>query len=127
MSVSTTTPSGPISCKPVSSSEPQSRESMIAPSTAVVARLDAVTYHYGRTLALAEVTLEFSAGQMTGLIGPDGVGKSTLLSLVAGARAVQRGRVETLGGDMARRPHRDEVCARVAYMPQGLGKNLYPT
>ena len=32
-----------------------------------------------------------------------------------------------LGGDMADRRHRDAVCPRIAYMPQGLGKNLYPT
>jgi ribosome-dependent ATPase len=64
---------------------------------------------------------------MVGLIGPDGVGKSSLLSLVSGARAVQDGTVETLGGDMRDRHHRESVCTRIAYMPQGLGKNLYPT
>ncbi|HMT47966.1 MAG TPA: ATP-binding cassette domain-containing protein, partial [Novosphingobium sp.] len=64
---------------------------------------------------------------MIGLIGPDGVGKSSLLSLVAGARAVQEGTVHVLGGDMADRRHREDVCPRIAYMPQGLGRNLYPT
>jgi len=64
---------------------------------------------------------------MVGLIGPDGVGKSSLLSLLAGARAVQQGLVQVLDGDMAQRRHRDAVCPRIAYMPQGLGRNLYPT
>jgi len=64
---------------------------------------------------------------MVGLIGPDGVGKSSLMSLVAGARAVQTGRVEALGGDMGNMRHRNTVCPHIAYMPQGLGKNLYPT
>jgi ribosome-dependent ATPase len=64
---------------------------------------------------------------MVGLIGPDGVGKSSLMSLVAGARKVQTGRVDALGGDMASAGHRNEVCPHIAYMPQGLGKNLYPT
>jgi len=64
---------------------------------------------------------------MVGLIGPDGVGKSSLLSLLAGARAVQDGTVEALGGDMSSKRHRDLVCPRIAYMPQGLGRNLYPT
>ncbi|HQU47535.1 MAG TPA: ribosome-associated ATPase/putative transporter RbbA [Casimicrobiaceae bacterium] len=100
---------------------------MTATAPAAVARLDAVTYHYRGTLALDRVTLSLPAGRMTGLIGPDGVGKSTLLSLVAGARAIQQGSVEALGGDMASRRHRDDVCARIAYMPQGLGRNLYPT
>jgi len=64
---------------------------------------------------------------MVGLIGPDGVGKSSLLSLLAGARAVQQGRVQVLGGDMVSSRHRNAACPRIAYMPQGLGKNLYPT
>ena len=64
---------------------------------------------------------------MVGLIGPDGVGKSSLLALVAGARQIQKGQVEVLGGDMANAGFRRVVCPRIAYMPQGLGKNLYPT
>ena len=63
---------------------------------------------------------------MVGLIGPDGVGKSSLFSLIAGAHAIQSGRVEVLGGDMADQEHRLAVCPRIAYMPQGLGRNLYP-
>jgi ABC-type multidrug transport system ATPase subunit len=59
---------------------------------------------------------------MVGLIGPDGVGKSSLLALLAGARAVQQGHLEVLGGDMASKRHRDSVCPRIAYMPQGLAK-----
>ncbi len=86
-----------------------------------------VRLHYGKVQALAGITLDLPAGCMVGLIGPDGVGKSSLLSLVAGARAVQDGRVEVLGGDMAGKRHRDRVGPRIAYMPQGLGRNLYPT
>ncbi|MFT7723462.1 MAG: ribosome-associated ATPase/putative transporter RbbA [Roseateles sp.] len=97
---------------------------MTAPA---VVRLEQVRLRYGKVQALAGITLEIPAGRMVGLIGPDGVGKSSLLSLVAGARAVQEGRVQVLGGDMAGRRHRDAVCPRIAYMPQGLGKNLYPT
>nr|WP_292768073.1 ribosome-associated ATPase/putative transporter RbbA [Mesorhizobium sp.] len=93
----------------------------------VVARLQGVSYVFGRTRALAGVTLDFPAGGIVGLIGPDGVGKSTLLSLIAGARKVQVGRVETLGADMRSARQRRDVGPRIAYMPQGLGKNLYPT
>ncbi len=96
-------------------------------ASAPVARLEGVTLRYKKTTALADVTLAIPAGCMVGLIGPDGVGKSSLLALVAGARAVQQGRVEVLGGDMARRQHRQQVCPNIAFMPQGLGKNLYPT
>ena len=92
-----------------------------------VVRLDGVGLSYGKTRALDAITLDLPSGCMVGLIGPDGVGKSSLLSLIAGARAIQQGRIQVLGGDMASARHRRNVCPDIAYMPQGLGKNLYPT
>ncbi len=94
---------------------------------APVARLDRIYHDYGDVVALDDVALELPSGRMVGLIGPDGVGKSTLLGLVAGVRMLQKGEVTVLGGDMGSRAHRNEVCTRIAYMPQGLGHNLYPT
>ncbi|MBB3181615.1 ribosome-associated ATPase/putative transporter RbbA [Variovorax sp. Sphag1AA] len=95
--------------------------------SAPAARTVGLWQRYGKTVALGGIDLEIPAGRMVGLIGPDGVGKSSLLSILAGARAVQQGTVEALGGDMASKRHREAVCPRIAYMPQGLGKNLYPT
>jgi ribosome-dependent ATPase len=92
-----------------------------------VARLRDVGLRYGKTIALDSISLDVPAGCIVGLIGPDGVGKSSLLSLIAGAREIQLGQVEVLGGDMAKAAHRGKVGPRIAYMPQGLGKNLYPT
>ncbi|SDB30653.1 ribosome-associated ATPase/putative transporter RbbA [Belnapia rosea] len=92
-----------------------------------VARLEGVSLRYGRRIALDAVSLDIPGGCMAGLIGPDGVGKSSVLSLIAGARAVQAGRVTALGGDMAAARHREVAGPRIAYMPQGLGRNLYPT
>ena len=97
-----------------------------APPSRHVARLHDVHLHYRKTTALDGVTLDIPDGSMVGLIGPDGVGKSSLMALVAGARAVQAGYVETLGGDMTDAQHRRAACLHIAYMPQGLGKNLYP-
>lgn len=91
------------------------------------ARLRNVHLHYGKTIALDGIDLEIPAGRTVALIGPDGVGKSSLFSLLSGARRIQSGQVEVLGGDMAEAGHREAVCPRIAYMPQGLGKNLYPT
>jgi ribosome-dependent ATPase len=93
---------------------------------APVARLENLVQRYGAVCALDGITLDVPGGRMVGLIGPDGVGKSTLLGVVAGARRVQQGRALVLGGDMAGAGHRGAVCPRIAYMPQGLGKNLYP-
>jgi len=92
-----------------------------------LARLQEVRLRYGKRQALNGITLEIPPACMVGLIGPDGVGKSSVLSLIAGARAVQSGHVSVLGGNMRSRRHRQAVCPRIAYMPQGLGKNLYPT
>jgi len=92
-----------------------------------IARIDAVTLSYDKKQALRNISLDLPAGLMVGIIGPDGVGKSSLLSLIAGARALQAGRIEVLGGDIADPRHRQSTYPRIAYMPQGLGKNLYPT
>ncbi len=94
---------------------------------APVVRIENVGQSYGTTRALDAVTLDLPAGCMVGLIGPDGVGKSSLLSLIAGARMIQEGRIEVLGGDISDPRHRQKAYTRIAYMPQGLGKNLYPT
>ena len=92
-----------------------------------VAHLDGVSQHYGTTVALNNITLDIPARCMVGLIGPDGVGKSSLLSLISGARVIEQGNVMVLGGDMRDPKHRRDVCPRIAWMPQGLGKNLYHT
>lgn len=95
--------------------------------TDFVARIQSVTHRYGEVTALDGIDLDIPAGCMVGLIGPDGVGKSTLLGIIAGVTRIQQGKVEVLDGDMAGSSHRRTVCARLAYMPQGLGRNLYPT
>lgn len=96
-------------------------------STKPVIRVQNVNLRYGDTLALDALDVEIPAHCMAGLIGPDGVGKSSLMSLLTGARVMQQGQIEVLGGDIADPAHRRVVCPRIAYMPQGLGRNLYHT
>lgn len=97
------------------------------PEASAAVKVSGLEHVYGTTAALGGVTIEIPAGSTTAIIGPDGVGKSTLLSLIAGARIIQKGKVEVLGGDMADARHRTRVASRIAFMPQGLGKNLYPS
>ncbi len=85
----------------------------------------AVTHRYGAALALDNLSLDVPCGRMVGIVGPDGVGKSTLMALIAGSKEIQQGSVIALDGDMADAGHRRDACPRIAYMPQGLGKNLY--
>src|SRR5512138_1274179 len=96
-------------------------------SEGIVASVARVTHRYGKTFALNDLTLDIPANCMVGLIGPDGVGKSTLLALISGVRRIQEGEVFALDGDMGDPAHRRNSLPRVAYMPQGLGRNLYPT
>ena len=88
---------------------------------------NSLTVRYKSPTAIHNLALSIPAGLTVGVIGPDGVGKSTLLSLIAGERVMQKGQLQVLGGDMRDEKHRAAICSDIAYMPQGLGKNLYPS
>ncbi|MGA0565046.1 ribosome-associated ATPase/putative transporter RbbA [Ancylobacter sp. VNQ12] len=94
---------------------------------AAAVSLSGVRHTYGKVVALRDLALSIPSGCKLAVVGPDGVGKSTLLGLIGGVRRIQRGSVGVLGGDMASAAHRSEAAPRIAYMPQGLGRNLYPT
>lgn len=94
---------------------------------APITRLANVSHRYGATVALDDVTIDIPARIMVGVIGPDGVGKSTMLALISGVRTIQSGSVIVFGEDVAKREHLRTIRGRIAYMPQGLGRNLYPT
>lgn len=94
-------------------------------SSDYIARLNSVTQLYGETAALENISIDIPSACKVGIIGPDGAGKSTVLGLISGVRKVQSGTVEVLSGNIAKSSHRDNICHRIAYIPQGLGKNLY--
>ncbi|MBU3055023.1 ribosome-associated ATPase/putative transporter RbbA [Pseudomonas indica] len=89
-------------------------------------RAEGLSHHYGAQQALEDVAFSLPAGTRCGLIGPDGSGKSSLLGLIAGVKRLQRGQLEVLGGPITQRRHRASLYPRIAFMPQGLGHNLYP-
>ena len=99
--------------------------SRVATGGKPVVSVQDVTHRYGKSSALDGISLEIPSGIMVGIIGPDGVGKSTLMALIAGSKKMQQGKLTVLNGDMADAAHRRSACPRIAYMPQGLGKNLY--
>ncbi len=90
-----------------------------------VVSIASVTHRYKKVVALDDVSLDIPRGIMVGIVGPDGVGKSTLMALVAGSKKLQEGNLTVLDGDIGSAKHRRAVGPRIAYMPQGLGKNLY--
>ena len=84
-------------------------------------------YHrYGKQSALEDVSFSLPVGSRCGLIGPDGAGKSSLLGLISGVKILQQGQLDVLGGPIDQRRHRATLYQRIAFMPQGLGHNLYP-
>lgn len=88
-------------------------------------RVAEVSHRYRKHLALDAISLDLPAGQLVGFIGPDGVGKSTLLGLITGAKKLQAGTIDVLGGPISDATHRHRICPAIAFMPQGLGRNLY--
>ena len=72
-----------------------------------------------RIAALNEVSCAIRPGRVTGLIGPDGAGKTTLMRLCAGLLLPDRGTVRVLGVDVVLEPL--AVQAQIGYMPQRFG------
>ena len=71
------------------------------------------------TVALDAVDMRLTAGRVTGLIGPDGAGKTTLMRLAAGLLVPDAGEVRVLGRDATRESL--AVQAELGYMPQRFG------
>jgi len=89
--------------------------------TAITLSAVSKTFHSaGREIAALDcVDLVIQSGQVTGLIGPDGAGKTTLMRLVAGLLLPDNGAIEVLGIDAIASPL--EVQSSVGYMPQRFG------
>lgn len=85
-----------------------------------------ICHRYGKQQALLDITFSLPKGTRCGLIGPDGAGKSSLLGLIAGVKKLQQGSLEVLGGPIDDHRHRNTLYPLIAFMPQGLGGNLYP-
>jgi ribosome-dependent ATPase len=92
-----------------------------------IARVKNVSHRYGATVSLADVSIDIPSRIMVGVIGPDGVGKSTLLGLIAGVKKIQHGEIVVFDKSIADKATLRDIRGRIAYMPQGLGRNLYPT
>ena len=78
--------------------------------------LDHVAKAYGRVQAIADLSLSIGSGEMFGLIGPDGAGKTTTIRLICGLLAADKGTVRVLGLD-PRREHR-KLTDAVGYLSQ---------
>src|SRR5262245_54348321 len=83
-----------------------------ARGTLPVVSIRDVSHHYGKVLAVDHISLDIPSGIMVGIVGPDGVGKSTLMGLIAGAKKLQEGQLTVLDGDIGDARHRRRVGPR---------------
>lgn len=93
---------------------------------APVVELDAFGKRYRHKPAVQAVSLRITRGQLFGLIGADGAGKSSLMKAVAGVLDYEDGTVRVFGEHIHSEQAAERVKARIGFMPQGLGLNLYP-
>ncbi len=96
------------------------------PLTAPVVRVEGLVKRYRRRVAVANATLQVRAGELYGVIGPDGAGKSSLFKAVAGVLEYEGGEVAVFGQPIVSEQAAERVKDRIGFMPQGLGLNLYP-
>lgn len=81
---------------------------------------------YKKHVAVNGVDLTIKKGEIYGLIGPDGAGKSSLMKAVAGVLSYDGGAVEVFGTLVDSERAAEQVKQRLGFLPQGLGLNLYP-
>ena len=96
----------------------------LASSTPVL-RAQGFAKRYGQTVAVHGLDLELQRGEIFGLIGPDGAGKSSLMKAAAGVLSFEGGSLEVFGVPLTSERQAERIKDRIGLMPQGLGQNLY--
>ena len=98
---------------------------LVAAADAPLLSISGFVKRYGKRSAVAGVSLDVRRGEIYGLIGPDGAGKSSLMKAVAGVLSYDGGMVEVFGTRLDSEAAAELVKDRLGFMPQGLGLNLY--
>lgn len=91
-----------------------------------VIQVDNLCKYYGRRKkveAVCGVSFNVNRGEIFGLIGPDGAGKTSIIQILVGVLSASEGKASVAGVDVIKKP--EAVKGIVGYMPQGLGLNLY--
>lgn len=100
-------------------------EPVMSPDAPIV-RVSGFVKRYKRHKAVSGVDLTIKKGEIYGLIGPDGAGKSSLMKAIAGVLSYEGGTVEVFGTPVDSERAAEAVKPRLGFLPQGLGLNLYP-
>ncbi|HSQ92123.1 MAG TPA: ATP-binding cassette domain-containing protein, partial [Nitrospiraceae bacterium] len=91
-----------------------------------IVRVSSFVKRYNKNVAVQGVDLEIQRGEMYGLIGPDGAGKSSLMKAIAGVLSYEGGTVEVFGTTVDSEWSAEQIKSKIGFLPQGLGLNLYP-
>src|SRR5512142_311482 len=87
-------------------------------------RVSDLHQHYGGSHILRGVSLELASGEVTAVLGRNGVGKTTLLRAIMGLVPASRGQVIVRGEDLSRAPPHHRARAGLGYVPQG--REIFP-
>ncbi len=98
---------------------------VVKTATAPVVVVQAFHKRYRKHVAVDSVDLSIQPGEIYGLIGPDGAGKSSLMKAIAGVLSFEGGEVQVFGIRIDSEAAAEKVKGRIGFMPQGLGLNLY--
>ena len=90
-----------------------------------VVQIQGFCKRYRKQVAVQGVDLVIQPGEIYGLIGPDGAGKSSLMKAIAGVLIHDRGDVDVFGVRVDSEAAAEKIKGRIGFMPQGLGLNLY--
>lgn len=95
------------------------------PAGAEMVRVRGLVKRYRTTTAVDGLDLRIQRGEIFGLIGPDGAGKSSVMKAIAGVLTVDQGDIEVFGVRLNSEAACERIKPRLGLMPQGLGQNLY--
>ena len=107
---------------PLDQSERLARGAAVQPCVVSVCGLEK---RYKKTIAVRGVDFSVDRGEIFGLIGPDGSGKSSMIRAIAGVQRYNAGSIEVFGQRIDSERSAEKVKSRIGLMPQGLGNNLY--
>lgn len=89
----------------------------------IVIKVENLSKKYGSFEAVKGVSFEVKKGEIFGLIGPDGAGKTSVIQMLAGVASFTSGEASITGLKVSK--HAEKIKEFIGYMPQGLGTNLY--
>ncbi|MEA3543988.1 MAG: ATP-binding cassette domain-containing protein [Thermodesulfobacteriota bacterium] len=98
---------------------------VIEKQTTPLVRVQGFQKRYRKQIAVDGLDLAIQPGEIYGLIGPDGAGKSSLMKAIAGVLSFENGKVEVFDVALDSEAAAEQIKGRLGFMPQGLGLNLY--